>query len=57
MNNMNIHGVTEVNILDGAGGENIWKSIVIKSDRGSIRLTLFPKDADKMFEITEGESE
>ena len=57
MNSMNIHGVTEVNILDDAGDRYIWKSIVIKSDRGDFKITLFPEEVDKMFEITEGEPE
>ena len=57
MNSMNIHGVTEVNILDDAGDKYIWKNVVIETDSGSFKITLFPADLHKMFEVTEGEPE
>ena len=57
MISMNVHFVTGVNILDDAGDKYIWKNIVIKTTEGDVKLTLFPKEVDKMFEITEGEPE
>ena len=57
MISMNVHFVTGVNIVDDSGESYIWKHIVIKTTDGDVRLTLFPKDPDKMFEVTEGEAE
>ena len=57
MISMNVHFVTGVNIVDDSGESYIWKHIVIKTTDGDVRLTLFPKDQDKMFEVTEGEAE
>ena len=62
MNSMNIHNVTAVKMnndsSESEGSFYAWKNVVIRTSDGvDFRLTLFPKEAGKMFEITLGEPE
>ena len=57
MNSMNIHGVKSVKLVNDGGEKYIWKNVVIETDSGSFKITLFPKEIGEMFEITEGEAE